>query len=88
MIQNKINNLVSIAIFLLCNKMLSGHKKVKMVLEMKFQDKTKSKRCIKMIVGRHYCCKGKGIYSGTCSMKFGLFPNIMQVKPLPLPDFS
>ena len=25
--------------------MLSGHKKVKMVLEMKFQDKTKSKRC-------------------------------------------
>ena len=29
MIQNKINNLVSIAIFLLCNKMLSGHKKVK-----------------------------------------------------------
>ena len=27
MIQNKINNLVSITIFLLCNKMLSGHKK-------------------------------------------------------------
>ena len=25
--------------------MLSGHKKVKMVLEIKFQDKTKSKRC-------------------------------------------
>ena len=25
--------------------MLSGHKKVKMILEMKFQDKTKSKRC-------------------------------------------
>ena len=45
MIQNKINNLVSIAIFLLYNKMLSGHKKVKMVLEMKFQDKTKFKRC-------------------------------------------
>ena len=45
MIQNKINNLVSITIFLLYNKMLSGHKKVKMVLEMKFQDKTKSKRC-------------------------------------------
>ena len=45
MIQNKINNLVSIAIFLLYNKMLSGHKKVKMVLEMKFQDKTKSKQC-------------------------------------------
>ena len=44
MIQNKINNLVSITIFLLYN-MLSGHKKVKMVLEMKFQDKTKSKRC-------------------------------------------
>ena len=53
MIQNKINNIVSIAIFLLCNKMLSSLKKVKMVLEMKFQDKTKSKRCIKMIVGRH-----------------------------------
>ena len=45
MIQDKINNLVSIAIFLLYNQMLSGHKKVKMVLEMKFQDKTKSKRC-------------------------------------------
>ena len=45
MIQNKINNLVSIAIFLLYNKMLSGHKKVKMVLGMKFQDKTKSKWC-------------------------------------------
>ena len=45
MIQSKINNLVSTAIFLLYNKMLSGHKKVKMVLEMKFQDKTKFKRC-------------------------------------------
>ena len=44
MIQNKINNLVSTAIFLLYNKMLSGHKKVKMVPEMKFHDKTKSKR--------------------------------------------
>ena len=64
-IQNKINNLVSIAIFFLCNKMLSGHKKVKMILEMKFQDKTKSKRWIKIIVEIHYCCKGKGIYSGT-----------------------
>ena len=65
MIQNKINNLVSIAIFLLYNKKLSGHKKVKMVPEMKFQDKTKSKRCDcamqKMIVGRHYCYKGKDI---------------------------
>ena len=68
MIQKKKKNLVSIAVFLLRNKMLSGHKKVKIVLEMKFQDKTKSKRCIKMIVGRHYCYKGKGIYSGTCSM--------------------
>ena len=68
MIQNKINNLVSIAVFLLCNKMLSGHKKVKMVLEMKFQDKTKFKICMKIIVGRHYCYKGKAIYSGTCSM--------------------
>ena len=45
-IQYKINNLVSIAFFLLCNKMLSGHKKVNMVLEMKFQDKTKFKRYI------------------------------------------
>ena len=45
MIQNKINNLVSIAIFFLYNKMLSGHKKEKMVLEMKFQGKTKSKQC-------------------------------------------
>ena len=47
MIQNKINNLASIAIFLLCNKMLSGYKKGKMILEMKFQDKTKSKQSIK-----------------------------------------
>ena len=57
MIQDKINNLVSIAIFLLYNQMLSGHKKVKMVLEMKFQDKTNPNdatvRCKKMIVGRH-----------------------------------
>ena len=51
MIQIKINNLVSIPIFLLCNKMLSGHNKMKMFLEMKFQDKTKYKRCIKMTVG-------------------------------------
>ena len=36
MILNKINNLVYTAVFLLCNKMLSGHNKVKMVLEMKF----------------------------------------------------
>ena len=46
--------------------------KSEMVLEMKFQDKTKSKRCDsvmqKMIVGRQYCYKGKGIYSGTCSV--------------------
>ena len=68
MIQNKANNHISIDIFLLCNKMLSGRKKVEMVLEMKFQDKMKSKRCIKMIVGRHYCYKRKGIYSGTSSM--------------------
>ena len=39
MIRNKINNLVYIVIFLLYNKMLSDHKKVKMVLGMKFQDK-------------------------------------------------
>ena len=92
MIQSKINNLVSTAIFLLYNKMLSGHKKVKMVPEMEFQDKTKSKRCDcamqKMIVERHYCYKGKGIYSETCSMQYGHFPNVMQVKPLPLLDFS
>ena len=45
MIQKQINNLVPIAILLLYNQMLSGHKKVKMVLEMKLQDQTKSKRC-------------------------------------------
>ena len=45
MIESKINNPVSIAIILLYNKMLSGRKKVKIFLEMKFQDKTKSKRC-------------------------------------------
>ena len=92
MIQNKINNLVFIAIFLLYNKMLSCYKKVKMVLGMKFQYKTKSKRCNRdmqnMIVGRHYCYKGKGIYSGTCSMKYGHFPNFMQFNSLLLPDFS
>ena len=27
-----------------------------------------------------------GIYSETCSMLCGHFPNVMQVKPLPLPD--
>ena len=45
MIENKINNIVFIAIFLLYNKKLSDHKKVKMVLEMKFQDQTKFRRC-------------------------------------------
>ena len=45
MIQNKINNLFSIALFLLYNQMLSGNKKLKIVLEIKFQDKMKSKRC-------------------------------------------
>ena len=39
------NNLVSIAIFLLYNHMLPCHKKVKIVLQIKFQDKTKHKRC-------------------------------------------
>ena len=72
MIQDKVNNLVSIAIFLLYYQMLLCHEKVKMILEMKFQDKRNPNdatlRCKKMIVGRHYCYKGKGIYSGTCSM--------------------
>ena len=45
MIQNKINNLAPIVIFLLYDNMPSGHKKVKMVLEMKFQDKMKTKQC-------------------------------------------
>ena len=45
MIQNKVNNLVSISILLLYNKMLSGYKRVKLALKMKFQDKTKPKRC-------------------------------------------
>ena len=45
MIQDKTNNLVYIAISHLYNQMLPGHKKVKMVLEMKFQDKTKSEWC-------------------------------------------
>ena len=73
--------------------MLSGHEKVKMFLEMKFQDPNEIQTmrlcdAKKMIVGRHYCFKGKGIYSGTCSMSYWHFPNVMQVKPLPLPDFS
>ena len=45
MIESKINNPVSIAILILYNKMLSGHKKVNMALKIRFQDKTKSKRC-------------------------------------------
>ena len=72
--------------------MLLGHRKVKIVLEMKFQDKQNPNyatvRCKTMIVGRHYCYKGKGIYSGTCSVEYGHFPKVMQVKPLLLPDFS
>ena len=43
--KTKENNLVSIAIFLSYKKMLPGHEKVKMVLEMQFQDKMKFKRC-------------------------------------------
>ena len=66
MIQNKINNLASIAIFFLYKKMLSGHLKVKIVLGTKFQDKTKSKWCDssmqKMIVGKHYCYNGKHLF--------------------------
>ena len=57
MIQSKIDNLVSIAVFLLYNKMLSGHEKVKTVLDMKFQGKTKSKRC-DFAMQRNYCRKG------------------------------
>ena len=72
MIQNKINNLVSISISLLYNKIPSGHKKVKIVLEIKFQDKTKSKRCDyamrKNDSRKALCYKGKGIYSGTRSV--------------------
>ena len=45
MIQNEINNLVSIAIFLLYDWKLSSQKKVKMVIGMNFKDKTKFKRC-------------------------------------------
>ena len=71
MVQNKMNNLVSIAIFLLYNKMLLGHKKVKIVLGMKFQDKTHLNETIqKVIVGRHCCYKGKRIYSGTIQCQF------------------
>ena len=45
MIESTVNSLVSMSILLLYNKMLSSYKIVKMVLEMKFQDKTKPKRC-------------------------------------------
>ena len=41
MIQNKINNLVFTAIFVLYNRSQKGHKKVKMVLEVEFQEKNK-----------------------------------------------
>ena len=75
MIENNINNYVSIAIFLLYNKMLSGQKKkkkLKMVLEMKLQVKRDPNdgtvRCKKVIVRRHCYYKGKIIYSGTCSL--------------------
>ena len=86
MIQNKINNLVSIAIFLLCNKMLSGHKKVKIVLEMKFQDKTKSKRCIKMTVERHYCYEGH-LFWKMFNVMWAISKRHASVA-LPIPDFS
>ena len=39
MIQNKMNNFISIAIFQLCKKVLSGHKKVSMVLGTNFKIK-------------------------------------------------
>ena len=42
--KKKLNNLAYTAIFFLYIKMVSGHEKVKLVLEIKFQDKTKSKR--------------------------------------------
>ena len=46
MIENNINNYVSIAIFLLyIIRRYQVKKKLKMVLEMKFQEKTRSKRC-------------------------------------------
>ena len=65
--------------------MLSGHKKVKMVLEMKFQDKTKSKRCD--------CAMQKNdsmniLEYVPSNMGKTSTSNFMQVKPLPLPDFS
>ena len=47
--QKEINNLATTAIFLLYKKMLSGHKKMKMVLRKKFQYKTKCKRCNSII---------------------------------------
>ena len=55
MIQGKIHNLVSIAIFFLYNKLLSGYKRVKMVLEMKFQKNDSGKaplllKCSNIIV--------------------------------------
>ena len=71
MIQNKII-LPLFSILLLHTKILSCHKKVKMVLGLKFQVKRNPNdatvRCKKMIVGGFYCYKGKGIYSGTCSV--------------------
>ena len=42
MIKSQKNSVASIAIFLLYNKMLSLHKKGNIILEMKFEDKTKS----------------------------------------------
>ena len=91
MIQNQKNNLVYVAIFLLYNKMLSGHKKVKMVLGMKSQDKTKSERC-EYAMQKIY--NGEGsivIKEKACILEhvqYGHFPNAMQVKPLSLPHFS
>ena len=73
MIQNKINNLFSIAIFLLCNKMLSDHKNVKMTLEIKFQDKTKFKRCIKMIVEGTIIIKERGSILELVQCNMGIF---------------
>ena len=59
--------------------MLSGHKKAKMVLEIKFQDKMKSQRCDCEMQNndsgkvRTTIIKGNGIFSGTCSSQYGDF---------------
>ena len=63
--------------------------KVKIVLRIKFQDKTKSKPCDCAIQNNDSAVIKKRasiLEHAQCNM--GIFTKVMQVNPLPLSDFS